>query len=71
MKKCGYDEKTGCRKWKVLIQLFQKLAGVEGTASLIELRRARNPQDTLKSSFFRFLFSSLKEKRKNYIIETI
>ena len=56
---------------KVLIQLFQKLAGVEGTASLIEARKPRNTQDFIKSSFFRFLFSSLKEKRKNNILETI
>lgn len=32
---------------KVLIQLFQKLAEVDGTASLIDLRRVRNTQNTL------------------------
>ena len=56
---------------KVLVELFQKLAGIEGAAPLIDLRRGRNTQDLTKSSFFRILFSSLKEKRKNNIFETI
>jgi len=47
-----------------LVELFQKLAGIEGAAPLIELRRARNTQDFRKSSSFCFFFSSLKEKKK-------
>ena len=53
---------------KVLVELFQKLAGFEGAEPLIDLRRGRNSQDIRKSSFFRFLFSSLKEKRKKRTI---
>ena len=53
---------------KVLIQLFQKLAGIEGTESLVELRRGRNTQDTWRSSFFASFFLA-KGKKKNYITE--
>ena len=37
---------------KVLIQLFQKLAGVEGTESLIDLRRGRNTWASEKVPLF-------------------
>jgi len=57
-------KKTVCRKQKVLVELFQKLAGIEGAAPLIDLRRGRNTQDFRKSSSFCFFFSSLKEKKK-------
>jgi len=47
-----------------LVELFQKLAGIEGAAPLIDLRRGRNTQEFRKSSSFCFFFSSLKEKKK-------
>ena len=46
-----------------MVELFQKLAGVEGTESPSDLRRGRNTQDFRKSSSFWYFFSSLKEKK--------
>ena len=65
----GMKKGRAYRKQKVSLKPFQRLAGFEGAAPLIDLRRGRNTQDFDKSSFFRFLFSSLKEKRKNNILE--
>ncbi|MBQ4354506.1 MAG: hypothetical protein IJC71_06400, partial [Clostridia bacterium] len=44
------------RSIKVLIQLFQKLAGVEGTESLIDRRNGRNTQAFEKVPFFASFF---------------
>ena len=55
--------KPAIARIKVLIQLFQKLAGIQGTASLVDLRRGRNTQEVMKSSSFWYFFSSLKEKK--------
>ncbi len=34
-----------CRSKKVLIDLFQKVVGIEGATPLIDLRRGRNTHD--------------------------
>ena len=58
------------KRMKVLIKLFQKFAGIKGTASLVDLRCSIPRETTLETSktykkvpLFGIFFSSLKEKK--------